>query len=126
MEQRRRINDVEISEHPVIADIYNRLDKGDERFSKIGDELNENTRTTMETRQAVARIEYNTSDLTTLLIDLRSGTRLLCRIALGISWMLDTMKKYGAMLLVLYMLIWFILFGTVPQWAIKALKLLGF
>ena len=64
-----------------IAEIKSRLDRGDERFKQLEENLKENT-------DATRQIAENTAGIVRLTTELEAGTRFLCRCALAVRFIL--------------------------------------
>lgn len=104
---------------PHIVAITERLDRGDARFSKIEDALVENT-------QITQRIADSISGIVAFSDDLAAGSRLICRIAKGIKFMLDdVIEPYWKPALVIFLAIYWLTHGhTLPAWAMNAFNTL--
>jgi hypothetical protein len=75
-----------------------RLQQGDETMQRLEEGLEANTRLTKQ-------IAANTAGIVAFTSDLEAGAKLLCRVALGISWTLKTMRQNLSVLIVLLLAI---------------------
>lgn len=104
----------------IIA-IHRRLDEGDARMASIEGALVENTALT---RQVVE----NTAGFVAFSQDLEGGTRLLCRVAKGIQFLLkDVIDPYWKPALIVFVAIYWVTNDhALPDWlALLASRVLG-
>lgn len=101
----------EVAEGNDIAEIKKRLDRGDERFSELEANLRENT-------EATRRIADNTAGLIRLTTELEAGTKFLCRVALGIRFILkDVVEPFWKPTLVVIVVLYYITHDhQLPLW----------
>jgi hypothetical protein len=108
----------------VIHKIHERLDQGDIRFEGIEKSLAENT-------AATQRIAENTAGLVRLTDELEAGTKLLCRVALGISFIIEkivyltnnVIKPLWAPALMVCVIIYYFIHHQLPPWFYAFFKL---
>lgn len=101
---------------PELAAIYERLDKGDQRFAAIEEAIATNTELTRE-------IQRNTAGFVAFSEDLERGTRFLCRCAKGVDFILRRVDRYWKPVLICIVVISWALNGFVlPAWALEPLK----
>ena len=82
------------SEDSWRASVEQRLAVGDATMRRLEDGLEANTRLTKQ-------IADNTAGIVSFASELEAGTKLLCRIALGVSWTLKTVRQNLSALIVL-------------------------
>ena len=101
----------------VIA-INDRLDRGEKRMKLLEQDLMLNT-------QATQAIANNTAGLVSLTNDLEAGTKVLCRLALGIKWLGLLIKDTYIPVCILLVVFSAILHKDLPQWLQAMFKFLG-
>lgn len=108
-----------VPEH-VIAEINSRLDKGDQRFASLEQELRDNT-------EATKKIAENTAGLVRLTTELEAGTKFLCRVALGIRFMLkEVIEPFWKPALIVSVVIYYMTHDhQLPQWIGELIKMAG-
>ena len=89
--------------HPSseIVEIKETLQKQDEQLKRNEDRmiviernLLANTKSTLEQSAQLKTIAENTSPLVSLVTDLTAGTKFLCRVALGVTYIFDKIDKF--------------------------------
>ena len=99
----------------IIA-INAKLTSNENRIMAMETELAANTKAT----QAIAE---NTAGLIDLYTDLAAGTRFLCRVALGVCWMLEMIKTYYIPVVILSSFLWALLHHfQFPPWFFKLIR----
>jgi len=78
--------------------VEDRLALGEETMRRLEEGLGANTKLT-------ERIAHNTEGIVIFTTNLEAGAKLLCRIALGISWTLKTLRENLAVVIVLLLAI---------------------
>jgi hypothetical protein len=125
---------------PEIVAIHARLDAGDKEMKWLKTNLAANTIATegmqadvkatqesVKTTQAdVKTIAQNTQGLVTLTTELEAGTRFLCRMALGVRFVLkEVIEPFWKPTLICF-ITWNLLFNhSLPVWASEFLKIVG-
>ena len=93
-----------------IAELEKRLDTGDTRFKTLEKNLAENTKATKQ-------IAENTAGLVQLTADLQAGTKFLCRVAMGIRFVLkDIVEPFWKPALVVFVVVYIAMERRLPDW----------
>lgn len=101
----------------MITEINKRLDRGDERFSELEENLKANTKATQ-------MIAENTAGMVRLTSELEAGTKFLCRLAMAIRFLLkEVIEPFWKPVLIVMVVIYYITHGhQLPQWTAELLK----
>ena len=119
--------------HPSteIVEIKETLKKQDEQLLRNEDRmiviernLLANTKSTLEQSTQLKTIADNTSPLVSLVTDLTAGTKFLCRVALGISFVLDKVDKFWKPTLFMVIVMNLLLNHQLPIWISKIVDFL--
>ena len=104
----------------IIAEINRRLDIGDVRFDELEKNLTENTRATM-------LIAQNTAGMVRLSEDLESGTKFLCRCAMGVRFVLKEVIEpfWKPVLITLSVYYYFVQSAGSPKWVTTLVHIMG-
>ena len=106
------------ADHAII-EITNRLDRGDERFSILEEDLRQNT-------EATKRIAENTAGLVKLTTELEAGTRFLCRLAMAVRFVLkDIIEPFWKPSLIVFLVLYFATEHRFPAMIVSLMKMIG-
>ena len=107
------------STDPTIIEITGRLDRGDQRFSQLEENLRQNT-------DATQRIAENTSGLVRLTTELEAGTRFLCRLAMAVRFVLkDIVEPFWKPALIVFLALYFATEHHLPGMLVALMKMIG-
>lgn len=114
------------------ADITRRLDQGEDRMGRIEISLAQSLKKIEALAVAIAEntaathlIAKNTEPMVRLVTDLTAGTNLMCRVAIGLRFLLiDVIKPYWQPALIVFCTIWMVTHDALPSWMLEVLKAL--
>ena len=92
------------------SNIVRRLDEGDRRFKLLETELSANTTATQQ-------IADNTAGIVRLTTELEAGTKFLCRVAMGIRFILkDVVEPFWKPALIVFVVVYVVIERRLPDW----------
>lgn len=109
-----------------IKEIHERLYQGELRMNKIEGEVSSVKADLSENTELTRKIWENISGIVAFSDDLAAGSRLLCRLAKGISFVIDKVIIPFKYPLLIVTSVWMISHGgTLPDWMIKLMSVLS-
>lgn len=109
-----------------IKEIHERLYQGELRMNKIEGEVSSVKADLSENTELTRKIWENLSGIVAFSDDLAAGSRLLCRLANGISFVIDKVIVPFKYPLLIGASVWIVSRdGTLPDWLIKLMSVLS-